>query len=134
MHFNLISARFLTHWSFGFWRTNHEPGLGLFTVCLKVALSQKILDNFSIANINIPNYYPEQKIWISCLLFEAENLNFLTWNSDLEYLCWQWKNYPVSSDLKLPLINFQGRNPSNFWLAFWEKRWPLRFILNLTDL
>ena len=29
---------------------------------LKVALSQKILENFSIANINIPNHYPGQKI------------------------------------------------------------------------
>ena len=34
---------------------------------LKVALSQKILENFYIANINIPNHYPEQKIWISRL-------------------------------------------------------------------
>ena len=29
---------------------------------LKVASSQKILDNFYIYNINIPNHYPEQKI------------------------------------------------------------------------
>ena len=29
---------------------------------LKVALSQKILENFYIAYINIPNHYPEQKI------------------------------------------------------------------------
>ena len=34
---------------------------------LKVALSQKILENFYVANINIPNHYPEQKIQISCL-------------------------------------------------------------------
>ena len=34
---------------------------------LKVALSQKILENFYISNINIPNHYPEQKIWISRL-------------------------------------------------------------------
>ena len=34
----------------------------------------------------------------------------------------------------LYLINFQPRNPSNFWLAFWKKRWPHNFILNLTDL
>ena len=32
------------------------------------------------------------------------------------------------------LIYFQGRNPRNFWFAFWEKRWPHKFILNLTDL
>ena len=30
--------------------------------------------------------------------------------------------------------NFQGRNLRNFWWAFWEKRWPHKFILNLTDL
>ena len=29
---------------------------------IKVALSQKILKNFFIAKINIPNHYPEQKI------------------------------------------------------------------------
>ena len=38
-------------------------------VQVKVALSQKILENFYVSNINIPNHYPEQKIWISCLLF-----------------------------------------------------------------
>ena len=47
-------------------------------------------------------------------LSSAENLNklftvlgrkfkFSAQNSDLEYLCWQWKNSPVSSDLKPPL-------------------------------
>ena len=32
------------------------------------------------------------------------------------------------------LINFQGRNLCNFWLGFWKKRWPHKFILNSTDL
>ena len=36
--------------------------------------------------------------------------------------------------LPYPLINFQGRNLCNFWLEFWEKRWPHEFILNLIDL
>ena len=36
--------------------------------------------------------------------------------------------------LPYPLKSFQGRNPGNFWLAFWEKWWPYEFILNLTDL
>ena len=31
-------------------------------------------------------------------------------------------------------MNLQGRNLRNFWLAFWKKRWPHKFILNLTDL
>ena len=41
----------------------------VFPICylLKVALSQKILENFYISNINIPNHYPEQEIWISRL-------------------------------------------------------------------
>ena len=32
------------------------------------------------------------------------------------------------------LINFQGRNLCDFWLGFWKKWWPHKFILNLTDL
>ena len=31
------------------------------------------------------------------------------------------------------LFVWQGRNPCNFWFAFWEKRLPHKFILNLTD-
>ena len=34
----------------------------VYKTFLKVALSQKILENFYISNINIPNHYPEQKI------------------------------------------------------------------------
>ena len=33
-----------------------------------------------------------------------------------------------------PLFVWQGRNPCNFWFTFWEKWWPHKFILNLTDL
>ena len=32
------------------------------------------------------------------------------------------------------LFVWYGRNLEKFWLAFWEKRWPHTFILNLTDL
>ena len=28
----------------------------------------------------------------------------------------------------------QGRNPSNIWFIFWEKRWIHEFILKFTDL
>ena len=31
-------------------------------------------------------------------------------------------------------IRGSGRNLKNFRLAFWEKRWPHKFILNLTDI
>jgi len=34
-----------------------------------LALSQKILENYYVSNINIPNHQPEQKIWISWLTF-----------------------------------------------------------------
>ena len=37
----------------------------IFLILLKVAVSQKILDNFYISNINIPKHYLEQKIWVS---------------------------------------------------------------------
>jgi hypothetical protein len=40
----------------------NAPPLVIIMMMLKVALSQKILENFYIANINIPNHYPEQKI------------------------------------------------------------------------
>ena len=43
-------------------------------------------------------------------------------------------NQKLQRFLSYPLINFQNRNLCHFWLAFWEKRWPLKFILNLTDL
>ena len=43
-------------------------------------------------------------------------------------------NQKLPRFLPYPLINFQGKNLGNFWLAFWEKRWPHKFILNLTDL
>ena len=46
---------------------------------LKVALSQKRLENFFVARINIPNHYPEQKIQISRLKQETTYSN-----SDLE--------------------------------------------------
>ena len=31
--------------------------------------------------------------------------------------------------LPYPVINFQGRNSSNFWLAFWEKRWAHKVLM-----
>ena len=43
-------------------------------------------------------------------------------------------NQKLPRCLPYPLINFQGRNLGNFWLAFSEKQWPHKFILNLTDL
>ena len=64
---------------------------------LKVALSQKILENFYISKINSPNHYPEQKILGGKFKFSAQD-------SDLEYLFWQRKKFTLSSDLKPPLV------------------------------
>ena len=43
-------------------------------------------------------------------------------------------NQKFEGFLPYPLINFQGRNPSTFWLVFLEKQRPYRFILNLSNL
>jgi hypothetical protein len=62
-----------------------------------VALSQKRLDYFYIAKINIPNHpnFPPKSV---------NNLfKFSAQDSDLEYLFWQCKKPPVSSELKPPL-------------------------------
>ena len=41
----------------------------LYELNLKLALTKKIQEIFYVSNINIPNHYPEQEIWISCLVF-----------------------------------------------------------------
>ena len=70
---------------------------------IKVALSQKRLKDFYNAQMNIPNDYPEQKIWFPAL--NSKQLNQISaQDSDLEYLCWRYKDSPVSSHLKPTLI------------------------------
>ena len=52
------------------WQHNYLLGHKIYILnskLLKVAISQKILEKFYISNINIPNHYTEQKIWISRL-------------------------------------------------------------------
>ena len=73
-----------------------------------------------------------------CADFWSEKL--LRWiKVQLEMIEWghrfsQNANQKLLGFLPYPFINFQGRNPGNNLLAFWEKRWPHKFILNLTDL
>ena len=38
------------------------------------------------------------------LTVSGGKFKFSSQDSDLEYLCWQWENSPLSSDLKQPLI------------------------------
>ena len=40
-------------------------------------------------------------------------------------------NCPISRDIQLQ--NFQGRNPSNFWVANLENQWLHKFIPTLSD-
>ena len=40
--------------------------------------------------------------------------------------------YPISRDIQLQ--NFQGRNPSNFWVGNLENWWLHKFTLTLSDL
>ena len=72
---------------------------------LKVALSQKILENFSFSKINIPNHYPEQIIW-KLFTVLGRKFKFSAQDSDLEYLYWRSNNPTVSSDLKPPLHSY----------------------------
>ena len=43
-----------------------------------------------------------------------------------------WTKFEMISALYC--ASLQGRNPYNFWLIFWEKRWLHKFILKFTDL
>ena len=57
--------------------------------------------------LHCQNKYSKSLSWAENLnkLFTVlgEKLKFSLQDSDLEYLFWQWKNSPVSSDLKPPL-------------------------------
>ena len=43
-----------------------------------------------------------------------------------------WSNHPISRDIQLQ--NFQGINPSNFWVGNLENRWLHKSVLILSDL
>ena len=70
---------------------------------LKVALSRKDTVEF----FHCQHKCSKSLSWAENLNFPPKTVNnlfkFSAQDSDLEYLCWQWKNYPVSSDLKPPL-------------------------------
>ena len=62
------------------------------SIVLKVALSQKILDYFYFTLENLNKSFNVL----------GRKFKFSAQDSDLEYLFWQRKNSPVSSDLKPP--------------------------------
>ena len=78
--------------------------LSLRELQLKVALSQKRLEIF----FHCQNKYSISLSWVENLNFPPKKVNnlfkFSAQDSDLEYLFWQQKNSPVSSDLKPPLV------------------------------
>ena len=67
-----------------------------------MALSQTRLEDFYFSN-----KYSKSLSWAENLNFPPKSVNnlfkFFAQDSDLEYLFWQQKKYPVSSDLKPPL-------------------------------
>ena len=84
---------------------------------------------------------------IGMLGLETENINAKMFMTGLCKGQWysEWI-YEVIVSPKMPTKNYQDFYPGSllegraeilvvdFWLAFWEKRWPRKFILNLTDL
>ena len=57
-------------------------------------------------------------------------------DSDLEYLCWRCKNYPVSFDLKPPLTeSVLGEIDMNMKfdqiLFIFSSTWPLQYFLKV---
>ena len=63
-----------------------------------LGLSQKILENFYVSNLDIPNHYPDQKIWIKLFTVLGGKFKSSAQDSDLEFLSWRCKNSGVSSD------------------------------------
>ena len=70
---------------------------------------------FLFRNIGLKSLFYKQYFFSEC--------NWSELRSEKEY-------YLYNSDFN----NLPGQNASNFWLAFWEKRRPHKFILHLTDL
>ena len=56
-HYHRISTILSISWTEGY--SEYSPNNGHE---LKVALCQKILEKLAIANTNIPNHFPEQKV------------------------------------------------------------------------
>ena len=57
-----------------------------------------------------------------------------TWNDWMRSLFLTKCQPKITRISALSFYKLQGRNPGNNLLAFWEKRWPHKFTLNLTDL
>ena len=96
-------------------------------VLLKVAFFQKVRFVFQISvnlqNKKNPNYYPELKIWICCLLIMAGNLNFMfrivIWN----IYFWRFEKWIALSEKKPPLALSLSRSRS------WQKCEPFALAI-----
>ena len=62
--------------------------------------------------LHLQHKYSKSLSWAENLNFPPKTVNnlfkFSAQDSDLEYLCWRRKIFPVSSDLKPPLPNFDN--------------------------
>ena len=99
--------------------------------------------NLNLAKLRSTLLWIQRKVWkklihvptvarlvIETIHFKINPFSFLL-NRCIKVNLWgnrfsQNANQKFEGFLPYPLINFQGegRNPSNFWLAFWEKRRP----------
>ena len=70
---------------------------------LKVAKSQKVFLIWSHCQQKVPNYSPEQKIWISCLLKTAGEFKFSTQGIDLALFVGNGTKLKIPSEIKPPL-------------------------------
>ena len=68
-----------------------------------MALSQIILENSYVSNINIPLLIAWAENLNKLFTFLGRKFKFSVQDSVMEYLCWRCKTSPVSSDLKPPL-------------------------------
>ena len=78
-----------------FWHLRNQIFLGCgFPSKMKYSwwcdyVSLLIMEKFYFSKKNIPNLYPEQKIWISCRLLWARNSNFLLRIGEVWNIYWE---------------------------------------------
>ena len=109
-----------------------------FSISIDIRRSQRSRygSYFAIDSVRLHNCEPGIFQEITTYVEFSRNM----WRSVKFRINLRGHHFSQNSYQKLPrilpytLINFQGRNHCNFWLAFWEKWWSHKSILNLTDL
>ena len=128
---------------------------GLLSVRRRPKVQNHIFaDNLSTLKCK-ENYLSHNVQFIDIQFYFEENMSFGFIQTKYILAVWKMKIckghlnsewlYEVIVSPKIPTKNYQDFCPGSllegraevlgiFWLAFWEKQWPHKFILNLTDL